>query len=78
MKPEQVFKAGAMTASVWTNERDVNGDIRELKSVTFQKRYKDKEDWKTTNSLNASDLPKAIVVLSKAYEFLTLKEQETA
>jgi len=74
-KPEKKFRAGGVAATVWKNEAvDDQGQPREYRTIAFEKSYKDKQGaWKTTNSLNSNDLPKAIVVLSKAYEYLTLK-----
>ncbi len=72
--PVQKFRAGAISASIWENK---SKDGNEFKSVSFEKGYKDdKGDWQKTNSLYVSDLPKAIVVLSKAYEALALKNVE--
>ena len=77
MKPIQKFKAGGIQAAIWNNETEVNGEKIDLKSITLQRTYKNKEgDWKSTGSLKAGDLPKAMVVLGKAYEFLTLREEE--
>ncbi len=74
-KPEQKFRAGLISATVWNNEKDG----KEFKTVSFEKNYKDKEgEWKTTNSLSANDIPRALVVLSKAFEFVTLKPTEEA
>jgi len=75
MQPEKTFRAGAVSASVWTNERNVDGLPKQIRSVQFQKRYQDKEgNWQTTTSLNVRDLPQALVVLGKAFEHLSLKE----
>ena len=76
MKPIQKFKAGGIQAAIWSNEAEVNGEKFDVKSITLQRTYKDKEgEWKSTGSLKAGDLPKAMVVLGKAYEFLTLREE---
>ena len=49
----------------------------EYRTVSFQRSYKDKKDdtWKTTSSLRLHDLPKATLVLQKAYEYLVMREQ---
>ena len=40
---------------------------------------KDKNDeWQHTNSLRVNDLPKAALVLNKAYEYLVLRDTDTA
>ena len=42
-----------------------------LKTIT----YKDKDGvWKSTNSLRVNDLPKAILVLNKAFEYISIKD----
>ena len=76
MKPIQKFKAGGVQAAIWNNEAEKDGEKTEFQSVTLQRIYKDKAgEWKTAASFKATDLPKAMVVLGKAYEFLTLKEE---
>ena len=73
--PEKKFSAGAISASVWKNSREVNGEAKDIRSVQFQKSYKDSEgNWQKTNSLDVRDLPKAMIVLGKAFEYLSLKE----
>lgn len=75
-KPEKKFKAGAVTATVWKNKTE---DEKEYSTVSFERSYKDKKgEWQTTNSLRVNDLPKAAMVLNKAYEFLAMKENGVA
>lgn len=83
-KPEQKsnllkkFSTGAISACVWENEAlNQSGEIVSFKSVTVNKRYLDKADntWKTANSFNLSDVPKAVVCMQKAYEFMVLREK---
>ena len=72
--PEKKFRAGAVTATIWKNTS--NDGEAEFNTISFERSYKDKNDeWQTTNSLRINDLPKAKLVLEKAYEFLVLKEQ---
>jgi len=74
-KPELKFRAGSVQASIWKNETSKDGVTKDYYTVSFQRRYKDKEgEWKSTDSLHVNDLPKAMVVIGKAYEELTLKE----
>jgi hypothetical protein len=76
--PEKKFRAGAISASVWKNNVTTkDGREAEIMSVTFQRSYKDKktDEWKRTSSLRTMDLPKAVVVLNKAYEYLVLNGQ---
>ena len=77
--PVKKFKAGAISATVWENQsQNKQGDSISYNSISFDRNYKDKDgNWQKTNSLRTADLPKAILVLNKAYEFLTLNSAET-
>ena len=47
--------------------------VKKIKKTSIQKRYKSSEgDWKATHSLDKNDIPKMILALSKAYEYLTM------
>ena len=49
----------------------------EFKTISLQRRYKDKNDeWQSTTSLRVNDLPKATLVLQKAYEYIVLKSSD--
>ena len=72
-KPEQRFKCGALEAAVFENEISKGGAKAKIKKVSFQKRYKAADgEWKSTTSLDANDIPKAVLVLNKAYEYLLM------
>ena len=75
--PEKKFSTGVITATVWQNQgKGRNGEIVGYRTVSLQRRYKDKNGvWQTANSLRVNDLPKASLVLQKAYEYLVLREQ---
>ncbi|MBU2541740.1 MAG: hypothetical protein KJ593_07535 [Candidatus Omnitrophica bacterium] len=76
-KPEKKFSTGAISATVWKNARNIKGKDVEYCSVTLQRRYKDNNgDWQSSSSLGVNDLPKAVLVLEKAFEYLVLKEGE--
>ena len=78
--PEKKFSTGVVTATVWQNNgKGRNGEAVAYRTVSLQRRYKDKNGvWKTANSLRVNDLPKAALVLQKAYEYLVLREQDTS
>ena len=78
--PEKKFSTGVITATVWQNQgKSRNGEIVAYRTVSLQRRYKDKSGvWQTANSFRVNDLPKAALVLEKAYEYLVLREQEAA
>ena len=75
-KPEISFKAGAVKASVFVNEVQTAKGKASFKTVSLQRAYKDKEgQFKNTSSFREEDLPKAILVLGKAYEHLLFTER---
>ena len=72
-KPEKSFKCGSCDVAIFENEIEKNGKKLRFKKVSFQKRYKNVDgEWKTTQSLDVNDIPKAILILSKAYEYIVL------
>jgi hypothetical protein len=74
-QPEKIFRQGCCSASVFKNSFVVNGKEIEKKKVVPQKSYKDKEgDWKHTNSFDEQDMPKMILAMQKAYDYVTTKE----
>ena len=75
VKPETVFKIGAVRASVFRNIIEKNGQSIPLPKVMIEVRYKDKAGkWQGTHSLSVNDLPKAILALQKAFEYLMEKK----
>jgi len=74
-KPEKRFRCGGCEAAVFENEINRDGKTGKIKKVSFQKRYKSNDgEWKSTHSLDINEIPKAILALSKAYEYLVLGE----
>ena len=71
-KPEKKFRAGAVTATIWRNTSEKGS----YGTVQLEKSYMDKENnWKSTSSFSLNDLPKACLVLNKAYEHLAVKNE---
>lgn len=76
-KPEKKFKAGAVSATIWNNEGQANGRSFAFHTVSLMRGYKDKSgEWKNSSSLRPADLPKAALVLGKAYEHLVMNAEE--
>ena len=71
-KPEQTFQLGSAHASVFVNE----GEQGPFRTVTVQRRYKDGEEWKSSNSFTASQLAQAIAVMQRALDYV-LDQQGT-
>jgi hypothetical protein len=75
--PEKRFSTGAVSATVWKNQGVGKSGPVEFRTVSFQRSYKDKEDkWQHTSSLRLHDIPKATLVLNKAFEYLVMKESQ--
>jgi len=76
--PEKKFSTGALVATVWQNQgKSKEGEDVSYQTVSFQRRYKDKKgDWQSTSTLRVNDLPKASLILQKAYEYLVMKEMQ--
>ena len=76
-QPEKKYKAGAVSATVWKNEGQKNGKSFAFHTISLARNYKDKDgSWKNSSSLRPGDLPKAALVLSKAYEYLIINSKE--
>lgn len=72
--PEKKFRIGSISATIWKNQTEKNGSIIEYRTVSFERSYQKDGNWNTTNSLRVNDLPRAVLVLQKAYEYLAIKE----
>jgi len=74
-KPIRRYKAGGISLSVFKNDRKVNGQDVEFHSFQLQRAYKDRDgQWQNTSSMGINDLPKAELLLNKAYEDAVLKD----
>lgn len=72
--PLKKFRSGPITATIWNNHAK-EGD-GEYKTVSFERSYKDPDGvWKTTSTLRMHDLPRARLVLQKAYEYIALASE---
>jgi len=78
--PEKKFSTGALSATIWQNQgKSKTGEDISYKTVTFQRRYKDLNgEWQSANSLRVNDLPKACLILGKAYEYIVVRDLNAA
>ena len=80
-RPVAEFRVGGtITASVWENTVQRDGRDITTYSVQIQKRYfcKADQDWKTSKSLYANDIPRAVLALQKAYEWIMAQPRNGA
>ncbi len=79
-QPEKKFRAGAISATVWLNQGQSKktGEAVNYRTISLQRGYKDKNDqWQNTGTMRVNDLPRAALMLTKAYEYLVMKQQES-
>ena len=71
-KPEKTFRIGGVTAAVWCHHRQIEGLTVTSYNVTAGNRYLDKDTntWQDSSTFFAEDLPRLILVLQKAYEYI--------
>jgi len=76
-KPVKQFRAGGVSAAVWSNPSvGEDGVERQFMTVTLDRRYKDKDgNWQSSDSLRANDIPKAVLVLKKAYDYVVTPDE---
>ncbi len=79
-QPETKFRAGAVSATVWLNQiKRQNGETGAYRTVSLDRRYKDKDgNWKSSGSLRAIDLPRAVLVLNKAFEYVAMSRIDSS
>ena len=77
-KPQKEFRAGAVRAAVQTDQRQTaEGRPFGSRRIQLERRYKDLQgSFQSTHCLDLNDLPKAILALMKAYEYLILRNAE--
>ena len=77
-KPKKKFQCGSVSAAVWENSIQTANGPRSAERVTVERRYKDNAtgEWKSTNGFTANDLPRVIMSLQKAYEFIAFKKSD--
>ena len=78
-QPEKKFRAGAVSATVWQNtgQNKKTGEETTYRTISLQRGYKDKNDqWQNTASMRINDLPRAVLVLRQAYEYVVTSRQQ--
>ncbi|MGM5485022.1 MAG: hypothetical protein ACQEP1_04080 [Nanobdellota archaeon] len=72
--PEKKFVASPVSATIWKNKSEKDGKEFSFETVSLERNFKDKNgEWKSTSNMRVNDLPKAALVLNKAYEYLNME-----
>lgn len=70
--PDKRLKIGGVTATIW---KGISPKGENYYNVQLAKSYKAKDGtWKTTHSLKEYEIPKAMVLLQKAYEYVMAQQ----
>jgi hypothetical protein len=69
-KPVKSYRLRGISVSVFENSAAVDGRRRTFHKVSFEKSYRDGDEWKTTQSLGRDDLPIAGLLLKQAWQFI--------
>lgn len=72
--PESTFRLGNVTATVWCNETQAENGTRKFRTVQLEQRYKDGDDWKSSNRFTLEQLLRLRVCMDKAISQLSDEE----
>jgi len=72
VRPEHVIFVAPVKVSIFRNVLVVDGKEITLPKVVLEVRYRNKDGrWKGTSGITLRELPKAILALQKAFEYLS-------
>lgn len=74
-KPVKKFRAGHLELAVWANQIEIQETQITSYSVTMKKSIKVNDEWKETNSLFTQELPIAMMLMYKAYDWIYFAEK---
>jgi len=76
--PIKIIMIGNLRASLFRNRVVKDGKEIELPKVVLEVRYRDKTGrWQSTSAISLRELPKAILALQQAFEWLTSPVSQT-
>lgn len=73
--PEAAYRLGNVNATIWANSGSGEGN-REFRTVQVEQRYKDGEEWKSSNRFTLDQLLRLRVCIDKAIDHISEKEME--
>ncbi|MDI6451611.1 hypothetical protein [Anaerobaca lacustris] len=76
--PVKKITVGQVSAALWENEINVNGQVRTVLKASVQRRYKDKDgQWKSSQSFSRNEVPFVLYTLVKAFEAMAESSEES-
>lgn len=78
-QPVKKFQIGVVGVALWKNTIELkDGQKMDVLSATVDRRYKDKNgEWKSSKSIQMNDVPRAILALGKAYDYMVSKNKNS-
>lgn len=75
-RPVEEFRSRNMKVAIWENQTEQDGQTVIQHSVTFQKRYRDRQtgEWKDSGSLFPDDILRLNRLLVRAYDWIEVKQ----
>lgn len=73
-EPEKTFRMASVSASVFANVIETDSGSKTVRNVVLQRRYRDGDEWKSSNSFGLSELPLAQTVLEMATQYVCEQE----
>jgi hypothetical protein len=67
VQPVHKIRHGSVSASIWRQETDKGP----MFNVTFQRTYKDGEDWKNSTSFGRNNLLVVSLIAARAFEWIS-------
>jgi len=70
-QPIAKYKAGQVTAALWENDINTNGQKVQILKASVQRRFKDRDGtWKSSMSFSRNEIPLAVFCLQKCFEYI--------
>lgn len=70
-KPIQTVRIGDVSASIWSRDHQVRGELRTFYSVTLERSFRDRDGaYRYTKSFDPDSLGSLVAVIQKADEYL--------
>ena len=74
--PETAFRLGNVSATIWRNSTQGDTGSRAFRTVQVEQRYRDRDDWKSSNRFTLDQLLRLRVCIDKAIDHISEKEME--
>jgi hypothetical protein len=72
-RPVHRINHGAISASIWRQDTGKG----QMFNVTFQRSYKDGQEWKTSASFGRQNLLVVSLIAARAYEWISAQQSKT-